>query len=203
MNEKQHSISAMPGSRGWYELKRAVVFFLFTGCLFSSLLVPQHKVAFERISLEAGLSQSAVFCILQDRKGFLWVGTEDGLNRYDGYEFKIFRHDPDNPGSLSNNQVRALYEDSSGILWVGTRGGLNRFDRETETFTCYRKSTDKNTHPDNSHFLGGNLIRTILEDSTGVLWVGTEDGGVSCLTDRLKMKFTHYKEGSKAPPRPG
>ena len=94
---------------------------------------------FERISLEQGLSQNTVRCILQDRRGFLWFGTEDGVNRYDGYEFRIFQTDPGNPNTLSGNFIRALHEDRNGIIWIGTNGsGLNRFDPATEQFTRFR-----------------------------------------------------------------
>lgn len=92
-------------------------------------------MAFERIALEQGLSQTTVYCIFQDSRGFMWFGTRDGLNKYDGYGFTVYKHRAENPQSLSNNSVRALYEDPAGMLWVGTDGGLNKFDREKETFT--------------------------------------------------------------------
>ena len=71
---------------------------------------------FEHISVEHGLSHSTVNCILQDSKGFMWFGTDDGLNRYDGYSFTVYRHNPDDPQSLSHNQVWSLFEDASGVL---------------------------------------------------------------------------------------
>jgi len=88
-----------------------------------------QNIRFEQLSLDNGLSQSAVNVILQDRQGFLWVGTEDGLNRYDGYNFKVYKPDSDNPNSLSDRWITSLAEDAQGYLWVGTRlGGLNRYD---------------------------------------------------------------------------
>ena len=83
-------------------------------------LSPGQHLRFERISLEQGLSQSTVFSMLQDSQGFMWFGTEDGLNKYDGYTFTIYKHDPDNPNSLSSNAVSAIYEDQEGMLWIGT-----------------------------------------------------------------------------------
>lgn len=77
---------------------------------------------FQRISIEQGLSQSVVTAILQDSRGFLWFGTQDGLNRYDGYTSTCTRNVPGDPGSLSANYVRCLWEDAAGALWVGTRG---------------------------------------------------------------------------------
>ena len=81
------------------------------------------SVRFDKLSIEHGLSQSMVFSIAQDEQGFMWFGTQDGLNRYDGYEFKTFRHDPDDPNSLSKNFVWALHNDSKGRLWVGSEWG--------------------------------------------------------------------------------
>src|SRR4030042_1319519 len=92
-------------------------------------------VRFETISIEQGLSQSSVVAILQDRKGFLWFGTDNGLNRYDGYDFRIFRNDPSDPDSIGDSKIVTLLEDSRGRLWVGTSyGGLNFFDRDREAF---------------------------------------------------------------------
>ena len=125
---------------------------------------------FERLSIEDGLSQASVLSILQDSKGFLWFATQDGLNRYDGYEFKVYRHNPAQPGSISHNVINAVYEDKQGILWVGTGDGLNRFDAQTGHFTHY-----KNINSDPAS-LSHNSVRSLYEDSQGVLWVGTNNG---------------------------
>ena len=94
---------------------------------------------FTHISLEQGLSQSVVTAMAQDRTGFLWLGTQDGLNRYDGYTFRVFRNEPGNATSLGNNYITALAVDGAGDLWIGTNGGgLDRFDPGTETFTHFR-----------------------------------------------------------------
>ena len=76
---------------------------------------------FERISIESGLSQSSVVCMCQDSKGFLWFGTYEGLNRYDGYHFKVYKNDPDNLYSISKNNVESIIEDHLGMLWVGKK----------------------------------------------------------------------------------
>ncbi|MCK5646543.1 MAG: response regulator [Anaerolineales bacterium] len=150
-------------------------------------------VQFERISLEQGLSQSVVNTILQDSMGFMWFGTQDGLNRYDGYDFKVYKNDPDNPGSISNNYVTAIYEDQSGALWVGTSGGgLNQFDRESEQFLRFvGNSDDKNS-------ISSNFVNTIYEDSRGSLWVGTVGGGLNRL-DRDAGTFSHYFHDDENP----
>ncbi|MEJ2349828.1 MAG: two-component regulator propeller domain-containing protein [Anaerolineales bacterium] len=99
-------------------------------------------LGFEHIAVEQGLSQSTIYSILQDSRGYLWFGTWDGLNKYDGRTFKVYRNDPEDPDSLSDNIVWTLYEDSSGTLWVGTDGGLNKFDPETDRFIRYQYDPD-------------------------------------------------------------
>lgn len=86
--------------------------------LFSSLQAQQ--IEFERYSLEQGLSHPAVYCIMQDKKGFVWVGTQNGLNCWDGHSFTVYRHDPTDSTTLSHNFVRSMYEDDEGRLWIGT-----------------------------------------------------------------------------------
>jgi signal transduction histidine kinase/ligand-binding sensor domain-containing protein/CheY-like chemotaxis protein len=145
----------------------------------------QMDIYFEHISLEHGLSQSTVLCILQDSKGFLWFGTEDGLNRYDGYHFKVYKPDPKNPSSLSFNWIWSIFEDHEGILWIGTTGGgLNKFDRKTEMFTHYKRI------PEDPTSLSNNFVFSIIEDQEGMLWVGTYWGLNKF--DRESDKFTHY-----------
>jgi ligand-binding sensor domain-containing protein len=102
--------------------------------LFSSVLLTaqNHDVKFDHLTVEEGLSISVVYCILQDSRGFMWFGTQDGLNKFDGYRFTIFRHDPDDPNSLSDNNTTSLMWDRSGFLWVGTvEVGLNWINNNT------------------------------------------------------------------------
>ncbi|TZF82793.1 response regulator [Pedobacter sp. BS3] len=129
----------------------------------------QNHITFKRLTINEGLSQNTVFTIMQDKTGFIWIGTEDGLNKYDGYEFTIYKHDNNNPHSLSHSQVNALYEDPKGNFWVGTSDGLNLFDRNTETFT--RVSTGMNKDSESNDF-----ITSFLYDSYGNLWIGTYNG---------------------------
>ncbi len=143
-------------------------------------------VRFDHLTIEDGLSQSSVYAILQDKKGMMWFGTWDGLNRYDGYRFTVFKYDSQNPRSISNNAVWSLYEDSKGILWIGTENGLNRFDREKERFIRYVHD------PGNPAGLAGKKVKTIAEDRNGMLWLGTEESGFSRF-DRSTEKFQHYQ----------
>ena len=165
--------------------------FYLTGLLLFILIFPKNLFAqgalrFERISLEQGLSHGTVLNILQDNEGFMWFATGDGLNRYDGYHFKVFKHDPDDPLSLSNDYIQRIYKDREGVLWLGTTNGLNRFDRDTETFKRYLHN------PDDPFSLSHNNIMAIFEDQAGILWIGTLGGGLSQF-DRQSQTFSHYR----------
>jgi len=149
-----------------------------------------QNLRFERISVEHGLSHSTVNCILQDSKGFMWFGTDDGLNKYDAYGFTTYKHNPDNPRSLSHNQVWSLFEDGSGVLWVGTYGGgLNRFDRDSERFTHYDAEDFQNVTDEPEEFR--NVIEAIGEHPPGVLWIATYGGGLVRFDPETET-FTSY-----------
>ncbi len=125
----------------------------------------------ESYSIEQGLSQSIVKAIAQDARGFLWFGTEDGLNRFDGYRFDIMRHDPQDSGSLSYSDMTALCVDRQGYVWVGTfNGGLNRFDPATGRAVRYQAK------PGMPGSLSHDRIAAVVEDRRGDVWVGTDDG---------------------------
>ena len=111
------------------------IIFLF---IFLIILNPVYaQLKFEHLTAD-GLSQSVVLCILQDTQGFMWFCTEDGLNKYDGYKFTIYKHDADDVNSLSNNYVWDIYEDHTGVFWIATSNGLDKFDPRTEQFVHYR-----------------------------------------------------------------
>jgi diguanylate cyclase (GGDEF)-like protein/PAS domain S-box-containing protein len=119
---------------------------------------------FTRVSVEQGLSQSTVQAIFQDHVGFLWLGTEEGLNRYDGYTFVVFKHDAADPRSLPDDIISALYEDRQQRLWIGTQRGLAEFDRRTETFTREPAIHER--------------VTALTEDPGGTLWIATEGEGI-------------------------
>jgi ligand-binding sensor domain-containing protein/signal transduction histidine kinase len=125
---------------------------------------------FTHITIDQGLSDQVVLAVLQDSAGFMWFGTINGLNRYDGYHIVEYRNDPADPHSLSNNSVEELHEDRSGTLWVATRGGLNAFDWRTQRFTRYQHD------PENPRSLSNDTVYTIHEDQSGDLWIATLDG---------------------------
>jgi len=143
------------------------------------------RISFERIGFQQGLSQRSVLCIFEDSLGFIWIGTMDGLNRYDGYAFKTFLYDPLAADSISDSSVLSICEDREGYLWIGTTsGGLNRFDRRTEKFTSFKHD------PDDSGTMSDNLVNAVWEDSHGRLWAGTSRG--LDLVDRETGKVKRY-----------
>ncbi len=128
----------------------AFLLFIAASCLGQSYY-------FRHFQVENGLSNNAVICSIQDKQGFLWFGTKDGLDRFDGYSFKIFRNDPDDKGSIGSNFIHCLYEDPTGTLWAGTENRLYRYNATTESFTVL---------PDTAN----GQIRDILMDKSGNLW---------------------------------
>lgn len=116
-----------------------------------------------------GLSFNSVMSLLEDTRGFLWVGTREGLNRYDGYGFKTYTHSPYDTLSLSNSHINVIFETSTRRLWIGTARGLNRYDPTTQGFVSYVASGD-------SSGLTNNYIKSIIEHTDGTLWVGTANG---------------------------
>jgi two-component system sensor histidine kinase ChiS len=159
------------------------IYFLFlaaAGILFavhlsahSSLLNKNNR--FQHISIREGLSQSAINCIHQDSRGFMWFGTQDGLNMYDAYDFRVYVNEPENPASLPNNYINTIFESARnpGALWVGTASGLCMFDFETETFI----SAQNDRRFDN--LLKNIPITVIAEDRDGNLWLGTRGKGLN------------------------
>lgn len=143
-------------------------------------------IRFETLSIEDGLSQGTVRAIVQDSDGFMWFGTDDGLNKYDGYTFTIYKHDPEDPSTLSNSAITAGFKDSRGNLWFGTNNGLNRFDRETETFERFLDGPS------------GLSISAIAEDPQGFLWIGASDGGLIRFDTRTG-EFTRYRHDPDRP----
>ncbi len=130
----------------------------------------QTALKFRRVTIEEGLSQNTVYDIFQDSRGFLWFATEDGLNRYDGFEFKVYRPVVGDPHGLTTAYITVLAEDSLGYLWVGTDGGLNRFNPVTEEFTRFTKRGQR------SSILSGDIITALLAGPDGAMWIGTSQG---------------------------
>ncbi|MDM8559806.1 two-component regulator propeller domain-containing protein [Candidatus Parabeggiatoa sp. HSG14] len=152
----------------------------------------QQEIKFEHLSRKDGLSQSTVYAILQDNQGFMWFGTQDGLNKYDGYTFTHYRHDPQNPDSLGNSFIYTIYEDSKGDVWIGTDGGgLDKYDRQRDKFIHYRHDSQ------NPNSLSSDTVLSIYEDFKGILWISTYNGLNKF--DRDQNKFVHYQNDPQNP----
>ncbi|MCK9507343.1 MAG: ATP-binding protein [Pigmentiphaga sp.] len=150
---------------------RFLLFALF--CLF--VLQANHKInhtdfVFENISIDKGLSSRIVYCIVQDKPGFLWFGTDNGLNRYDGYNFKVFKNNPNNSFSISNSTINCCLRTKDNVLWFGTNQGLNVYNPVDETFS---RPIPVN---DSLHVLSTERIRVLYEDKDELLWIGTQNG---------------------------
>lgn len=167
--------------------------------LLLTFLVPvvssNQDFRFSRLTPDDGLSHANVTCIAQDRKGFMWFGTFNGLNRYDGYRFNLYHYRRADSTSLSHNYVSALFEDRDGYLWVGTSDGLNRYDRKMDRFASHKHE------PGNPASISDNQIETIFEDSQGRLWIGTRNGGLE-LFNRDSESFSHHLHDERDPKTP-
>ena len=167
--------------------------FLLSVFLHPSARAQQPGLKFRHLDINAGLSQNNVLCVLQDSRGFMWFGTRDGLNKYDGYQIIVYRNDPKNPYSISNNFIAGMVEDSHGYIWVATRGGgLNRYDREKDRFTSFQSD------PNNPNGLSSNLLTSVALDDQDNLWIGTEDGGLNYF-EPPSGRFSRYMTNEKDP----
>ncbi|MGK9367427.1 two-component regulator propeller domain-containing protein [Melioribacter sp. Ez-97] len=165
--------------------KNLFLAFLLSILFVSTVIAQDYR--FEHITSEEGLSQNTVLCIFQDSQGFLWFGTFDGLNRYDGFGFKVYKTDQNDSTSIAGQGFYAIVEDKNKDLWIASLGeGLNRYHRSLDKFTRYRKE-DRN-----SNSLISNRVRALLYDSKERLWIGTEEG--LCRYDFGTDRFIDYTE---------
>nr|WP_294894384.1 hybrid sensor histidine kinase/response regulator transcription factor [uncultured Pedobacter sp.] len=160
----------------------SIVVLIFNG---GSAYAQRPVLKFRHLTINEGLSQNTVFCTYQDHKGFIWVGTEDGLNRYDGVDWLIYKHELNDPKSLSNNQVNSIVEDENGNLLIATSDGLNIYHRDLENFS---KINLKSTTDQKNDF-----ITFLMKDANGEFWISSRDG-LKLLDKNHKVKATYkYK----------
>ena len=155
---------------------------------FTSLNTPPKDIKFGKISVDQGLSQSSVSSIIQDSSGLMWFGTDDGLNKFDGHDFSIYKHNPEDANSISSNNIQSIFEDSKEQLWIGTTDGLDLYNRASNDWQHYPL----------------DQVQTIIEDSSGVLWVTSfaglfrfEEGEKSGLVRHLLESTYALQEDSK------
>jgi len=173
--------------------KRYYLSFIFLFFLAAAPVNPETlntDIHFKRFSIEEGLLQYRINCILQDSKGFMWFGTNDGLNKYDGYNFRTYKHEPGVADTLSSQWVTCLLEDrlNPGILWIGTDYGLNRFDTGTDRISIFRGNPRNSANFD-------NFIWCIHQDRSGSMWIGTESG--LWKFNPTTGTFKHYFPGTR------
>ena len=169
-------------------------YYFINGIIFLSLIfsdfIQSQNLNFGHISVEDGLSNSYVNCLLQDKTGFIWFGTDDGLNRFDGYEIKIYRNNPEDKFSISENTIWALFEDRTGKIWIGTKtGGLNKYDPQTDKFVHWNLDSTSSEEIN---------ITCVFEDRKGTIWIGTYKNGLYRLNPS-KNKFEHWQNTSDNP----
>lgn len=151
-----------------------LIAFLFVNLFLSAAglaqIQPENPLRFERFTIDQGLASDRVYSITQDLRGYIWLATDGGVSRYNGYGFSNYRNYPNDPSSLTDNFVHVVYTDSKGDVWVGTRYGLNRYKAASDNFERYYHSPgDPNTLPHSS-------VHSIYESASGRLWMGTENG---------------------------
>ncbi len=149
--------------------------------------ISQQRFHFEHIGQKQGLEQKQIRCITQDSQGYLWLGTSDGLVRYDGYDFRTFRHQPGDSTSIHHNEIHSLFEDSRGWLWIGTSKGLSCYSHDSDCFVHV------STLSPSFQFMDSRSVLSICEDAAGAIWLGTQEGLLRLvLHDEFKQKkHTH------------
>ena len=157
----------------------------------AAVAAPPAQPWFERLQVADGLPSSQVYALRQGKDGFVLIGTRDGLARYDGVDFRVWRHDPGDSSSLASNDVSALLIDSRGRVWCGGEAsGLNE-QISDHAFRRYRHD------PDDAHSLGSDDLFSIIEDSEGTIWVGTYMGGLNrLLADGRFERIGHPQQGT-------
>ena len=158
--------------------------FCVLACFFITIFCQAQSVEehyyFKNLSIRNGLSQNTVNAILQDRKGFMWLGTKDGLNRYDGLSFRKFKHDAANPRSIGNSFITSLYEDFNGNIWVGTDAGVYIYYPEKGAFEEFDCQSLEKTRIERS-------VSMIAGDKQGRVWIAVEAQGMFCYDARQKL----------------
>jgi ligand-binding sensor domain-containing protein/signal transduction histidine kinase len=151
----------------------------------TALYAQQARIDFRHLTQEDGLRSNRITTLIQDRKGFLWVGADDGLYRYNGYSFQQFSHRAEDPHSIAEGEITCLLEDGAGVLWIGTsNGGLCRKKAGSEEFETFRNAPDKKAS------LLDDRITSLFEDDKGTLWIGTYGG--LCAFNKKRTAFTSF-----------
>lgn len=172
--------------RRWGSVLLAVALGVFFGSAVLASETTARPMHFDHLALDDGLSQSNVLSILQDSDGLMWFGTENGLNKYNGYEFEYMKRERGNPDALSSDFIFDVDEDADGNLWIATNGGgLARLDRETGKIRTFRHD------PEHDQSIASDIIRRVLVASDGIVWVGTRGAGLDRFDPQTELA-SHY-----------
>lgn len=166
-----------------YHIKSLSIFFFLLIAL--NLQASVDNIRFEKIDTNAGLSQQTVMSIYQDSKGYMWFGTQEGLNKYDGIKFTTYQPKYNDPYSISSGWINSITEDSEGNLWVSTRNGVNVLNVNTNRFTQY-------TANDGVDSLNDNVSRAVHKDKNGTIWVATRKGLNQYLASEKRFKHHNF-----------
>jgi ligand-binding sensor domain-containing protein/serine phosphatase RsbU (regulator of sigma subunit) len=184
-------------SFNWVLIGRSIILLTFLCFSFNDLSAQKDVIDFKRLNVEDGLAQNTVYAIIQDHKGFMWFGTDDGLNRFDGYSFKSYTYKIGKEGTISNNRAISIIEDKNNDLWIGTiGGGLNKYIWKTDSFV-----TNLN-NPDDPNSLSNNRVMVLCEDPSGKIWIGTADGGLNLFdpkTESFKLFINNQSNPNLLP----
>ncbi len=183
----------------FYNINPRLFSFIYSILLFLSFSsfklhaqINPENTKFKHLSVDDGLSDNNVFSIIQDKEGFMWLGTSDGLNKYDGYNFTIYRHNPSDTNSIGPGNITCIYEDREGLLWIGTSGSLSVLNKKTGKFKVYKNDSE------NPNSLSYDLVNNIIEDKEGTMWICTYGGGLNKFNKRTE-KFKVYKNDPADP----
>lgn len=177
----------------YFSLQNLLIGFLLILITILNLHAQNAKIVFERIGKEQGLVPGNINDIMQDSVGFIWLATENGLCRYDGYSFVYYKYHANDPASLSYNHVFSLLEDKNGIIWVGTLGGgLNKFDSKTGKFQRFTYDAR------NPKSISSNNVFKVYRDSKKRIWISTLGGGLN-LFDPINETFRHFTHDPQNP----
>jgi len=175
------------------KLKNNILFFVLVFITSTYTHAQNYEYTFEKLSIKDGLSHSNVYAIFQDNLGYMWFGTQDGLDKYDGYNFTTYRHNSQDSNSLSSGNFGKIYQDTLGIFWFGTfGGGLDRYDPKKNLFTNFHNISE------DSSSLSSNQIYFVFEDSKNDLWIGTADGGLNKF-NKTDQNFERFLPNTNMP----
>lgn len=184
---KLYNFKSLFKQRNYASLNKLYFFGLL---LFLSFVVnktySQSDTYFNQLSIENGLSQSTIYSMVQDDDGFVWIGTRDGLNKFDGYEFQVYRTIAGDSNSLSDNRIFEILKTQNGNLWIGTGNGLNYYDKNSNSFKQYIENSSEEGSLVNNH------IYALTQDSKNRIWVGTDGAGI-CIFDSITNRFAKLK----------